>query len=459
MKKEEYEELIKIGINNGADFVEIYDENSYSKNYIFNDSKLDSINSNNIKGIGIRIIKNSNVYYSSTNNKKFENVKNLIDKLTSSFSTNKEQIKSFKLDNMIEKKQKVKMSHDSISVEEKKKILSNLDKIIRNYSELIQQVTLSFIENDKSFIIANSNGKYIKSNKIITRFLTNIYVEKNENKENEFADYATGTGYEFLENVDLNKKVLDCCKSAIKKLDAVNIKGGEMPVIIAKGFGTVIFHEACGHGLEATSVTPKISVFKDDLGKKIATDKVTLIDDGTIENGWGSNIIDDEGNNTKKNILIERGILKKFLVDEINEKKLSQKANGCCRRQNYTYAPTSRMSNTYLLPGKDTIEDMIKSIEYGVYCERMSGGSVNPATGEFNFAVETASLIEKGKVTKKIKGITLIGTSKEVLKNVEMISDDLELAGGYCGSESGMIPVTIGQPTIKISKILVGGME
>ena len=379
MKKEEYEELIKIGINNGADFVEIYDENTYSKNYIFNDSKLDSINSNNIKGIGIRIIKNNNVYYSSTNNKKFENVKNLIDKLTSSFSTNKEQIKSFKLDNMIEKKQKVKMSHDSISVEEKKKILSNLDKIIRNYSELIQQVTLSFIENDKSFIIANSNGKYIKYNKIITRFLTNIYVEKKGNKENEFTDYATGTGYEFLENVDLNKKVLDCCKSAIKKLDAVNIKGGEMPVIIAKGFGAVIFHEACGHGLEATSITPKISVFKDDLGKKIATDKVTLIDDGTIE--------------------------------------------------------------------------------YGVYCERMSGGSVNPATGEFNFAVETASLIEKGKVTKKIKGITLIGTSKEVLKNVEMISDDLELAGGYCGSESGMIPVTIGQPTIKISKILVGGME
>ncbi len=459
MKKEEYEELIKIGINNGADFVEIYDENSYSKSYIFNDSKLDSINSNNIKGIGIRVIKNGDVYYSSTNNKSFENVKEIINNLTNTFFSKGKNIKEIKLSNIKDKKQKVKMAHESINVEEKKKILSKLDKSVRKYSKLIQQVMLGFIENDKNFIIANSNGKYIQTNKVTTRFIANIYVEKDGNKENEFTDYATGTGYEFLDKIDLNKKVLDCCKSAIKKLDAVNIKGGEMPVIIAPGFGAVIFHEACGHGLEATSVAPKISVFKDDLGKKIASDKVTLIDDGTIENGWGSNLIDDEGNETEKNILIEKGILKKFLVDEINTKKLSQKANGCGRRQNYTYAPTSRMSNTYLLPGKDKIEDMVKSIEYGVYCERMSGGSVNPATGEFNFAVETASLIEKGKITKKIKGITLIGTSKEVLKNVEMISDDLELAGGYCGSKSGMIPVTIGQPTIKISKILVGGME
>ncbi len=459
MKKEEYEELIKIGINNGADFVEIYDENSYSKSYIFNDSKLDSINSNNIKGIGIRVIKNGDVYYSSTNNKSFENVKEIINNLTNTFFSKEENIKEIKLSNIKDKKQKVKMAHESINVEEKKKILSKLDKSVRKYSELIQQVMLGFIENDKTYIIANSNGKYIQTNKVTTRFIANIYVEKDGKKENEFTDYATGTGYEFLDKIDLNKKVLDCCKSAIKKLDAVNIKGGEMPVIIAPGFGAVIFHEACGHGLEATSVAPKISVFKDDLGKKIASDKVTLIDDGTIENGWGSNLIDDEGNETEKNILIEKGILKKFLVDEINTKKLSQKANGCGRRQNYTYAPTSRMSNTYLLPGKDKIEDMVKSVEYGVYCERMSGGSVNPATGEFNFAVETASLIEKGKITKKIKGITLIGTSKEVLKNVEMISDDLELAGGYCGSKSGMIPVTIGQPTIKISKILVGGME
>ena len=138
---------------------------------------------------------------------------------------------------------------------------------------------------------------------------------------------------------------------------------------------------------------------------------------------------------------------------------MGMKSNGCGRRQDYIYPPTSRMSNTYLQCGTDKIDDMIKSINYGVYCERMSGGSVNPATGEFNFAVDVARLIEKGKITKMLKGVTLIGNSKEILKNVEMVSDDLKLSGGYCGSKSGMVYVTIGQPTIKISKILVGGKE
>ena len=160
-----------------------------------------------------------------------------------------------------------------------------------------------------------------------------------------------------------------------------------------------------------------------------------------------------------KNILIENGVLKNFLVDKNNAKKMKLDSNGCGRRQSYLFAPTSRMSNTYLKPGTDTFEDMLKSIKLGVYCEKMSGGTVNPSTGDFNFAVDTARLIENGKLGKRIKGITLIGNSKDILKNVEMIADDLKLSAGYCGSKSGMIYVTIGQPTIKVSKILVGGKE
>ena len=285
-----------------------------------------------------------------------------------------------------------------------------------------------------------------------------VYAEEKDKKEREFTDYAKRCGYEILEE-DLLSRSIATAKIAIEKLDAENFKGGELPVIIAPGFGAVIFHEACGHGLEATSVAPKTSVFANDLGKKIASDKVTLIDDGTIPNAWGSNFIDDEGNTTQKNILIENGILKSFLVDELHQNKMNLLSNGCGRRENYTYAPTSRMSNTYLKPGNDTIEDMLKGITLGVYCEKMSGGTVNPATGDFNFAVDTAKLIENGKVTKRIKGITLIGNSKDILKNVEMVSSDLELGAGYCGSKSGMICVTIGQPTIKVSKILVGGKE
>ena len=248
-------------------------------------------------------------------------------------------------------------------------------------------------------------------------------------------------------------------QTAIKKLDAKDFKGGEIPVILCPGFGAVIFHEACGHGLEATAVAPHLSVFSDDLGKEIASKKVTLIDDSTIKDSWGSFTIDDEGNIPSKNILIENGKLKTYLVDQFNSKKMNMNSNGCGRRENYRYSTTSRMSNTYLAPGNDKIEDMIKSVNYGVYCESMSGGSVNPSTGDFNFSVETARLIENGKLTDYLKGVALIGNSKDILKNVEMVSDDLKLETGFCGSKSGSIPVTIGQPTIKVSKILVGGME
>ena len=266
-------------------------------------------------------------------------------------------------------------------------------------------------------------------------------------------------GYEVLDEIDLQKECLETAEEAISKLSAVEFKGGKLPVIIGNGIGALIFHEACGHGLEATQIAPNRSVFCNELGKTIASPKVTLIDDGTIENSWGGFLVDDEGNLPQKNILIENGILKNYLVDDKNSKHLKINSNGCARRQSYLYPPTSRMSNTYLAPGTDTFEEMISNIKLGVYCKRLSGGQVNAETGDFNFAVSNAILIENGHLTTQIKGITLIGNSKEILKNVDMVGSDFVLADGYCGSKSGNILVGMGQPTIKVSEILVGGRQ
>ncbi len=457
LEKKNLMELLEIISSSGCDFSEIFYENTIHKTYKVSDSKLDDISISTIKGLGMRMIKEENTYYSSTNNLEFNYLKNIAKKLSENISG--ESKFKIKLDPLAEKYPNIKISHEDFPIEEKKNILLKLDNKIRKYSKYISQVTLGFVETDREILIANSEGKYTKSKSTLTRFICQIFTEKGKVKEKCFTDKAVGKGYEFLDDTDLEKQCLDCAKIAVEKLDAVNFKGGELPVILCPGFGAVIFHEACGHGLEATSVAPKLSVFSNDLNKIIASDKVTLIDDGTLSGCWGSNLIDDEGNNTKRNILIENGKLTSFLVDKANSNKMHLESNGCGRRENYLYPPTSRMSNTFLSPGKDKISDMIESIDFGVYCEKMSGGSVNPATGEFNFAVDSAFLIEKGKITKRIKGITLIGTSKEILKNVEMIADDLLISGGYCGSKSGTIPVTIGQPTIKVSKILVGGME
>ena len=457
MEKKQLEKYLNLALQTGADFAEIYYEESKTTNYRLTDSKIDAIDTDNEKGMGIRIIKNELSYYTSTNILNDDNIVNVISKLTNKIESNKKINTS--LGQLIDKTKKVKLSHEKYNVEDKKKLLYSIDTIARNESKLVSQVLAGILEMDKTFVVANSKGKYVKSNNSWTRIVASVYAEKDEIKERESTNIAATGGYELLNQFDIEKEIKKITKIAVEKLDSKNFKGGEMPVILCPGFGAVIFHEACGHGLEATSVSPHLSVFSDDLNTKVASEKVTLIDDGTIEDSWGSFTIDDEGNNSEKNILIENGVLKEFLVDQFNSKQMKMKSNGCGRRESYRYATTSRMSNTYLAPGKDKIEDMIKSIDYGVYCESMSGGSVNPATGDFNFSVETARLIENGEIKHLLKGVALIGNSKEILKNVEMVSDDLKIEAGFCGSKSGSIPVTIGQPTIKVSKILVGGME
>lgn len=457
MTKEEFEKYLNLAMSTGADFAELYFEKNTNKVFRLLDSKLDSIENNNTIGLGIRITKDNESYYASTNKLDNENIEKTILGLLKNIK--KESPKKVLLTDFVDKRKKVKFPHDEYPVDKKKEILYKIDKIAREYSDLITQVGAGIFEFDREFTLANSSGKYISANSILTRLDVTIYAERDGEKQSEFTDFAGGLGYELFDGCDLEDIITKTSETAVLKLDSVDFKGGELPVVIAPGFGAVIFHEACGHGLEATSVAPHLSVFSDDLGKKVATSKVTLIDDGTIENAWGSFIVDDEGNEAKKNVLIEKGILKKYLVDQFNSKEMKQKSNGCGRRQDFRFSTTSRMSNTYLAPGEDKVEDMIKSIDLGVFCEKMSGGSVNPATGDFNFAVDTARLIEKGEVKHLLKGITLIGNSKDILKNVEMISDDLKISAGFCGSKSGTIPVTIGQPTIKVSKILVGGKE
>ncbi|MGL5353484.1 MAG: TldD/PmbA family protein, partial [Clostridium sp.] len=219
----------------------------------------------------------------------------------------------------------------------------------------------------------------------------------------------------------------------------------------------VIFHEACGHSLEATAVAKGNSVFTDKLGQQIASSKVTAIDDGTISNAWGSTNIDDEGNKTRKNILIENGILKSYMIDKLNGRRMGAESTGSGRRQNYKFAPTSRMTNTYIANGTDKTEDIIKSIENGLYAKKMGGGSVNPVTGEFNFAVSEGYIVKNGVIQKPVRGASLIGKGSEIRMNIDMVGDNLGRGQGMCGSSSGSIPTDVGQPLIRVKEITVGG--
>ncbi len=230
-----------------------------------------------------------------------------------------------------------------------------------------------------------------------------------------------------------------------------------MPVAIENGFGGVIFHEACGHSLEASCVALGQSQFAGKLGTQIANPKVTAIDDGTIPNAWGSINIDDEGTPGRRNVLIENGILKTYMVDRLNGRRMGMEPTGNCRRQSYQYEPTSRMTNTYIAAGEDRDEDIIASIAYGLYARKMGGGSVNPVTGQFNFAVNEGYIIRDGKICEPVRGASLIGKGSEILMNIDMVGRNVERAQGMCGASSGSIPTDVGQPLIRVSSITVGG--
>ena len=435
---------------NYVDYVEFYEEFTKSKVYNFVDSKLDDIITNNYKGLGVRLLKDDTVFYLATNKKyDFNDLKSFFYTKTEKKQLIFKDIKTYE--------DKIEVKFTDISNIEKKNFFIMIDKIIREYSNLIKQVSIKLSETTREIKILNSKSDNIKYLKYFTRLVITVIAEEKNKMVEHSMTFSNKGGLELLSNEDFPSKALEIAKTVIEKLSAKKIIGGKMPVILNNGFGAVIFHEACGHGLEAEALKNNLTVFKDDLGKKIATDKVTLIDDPTIENYYGSNLIDDEGNLTKEVKLIEKGILKSYLVDNFNGKKLSIESTSSSRRENYLYKPTSRMSNTYLLSGNDKIEDMIKSINYGIYAKEMGGGSVDPSTGNFNFYITLPYLIENGEIKDLLEPMTLVGNSKEILQNVEMVSDDLKLEAGICGASSGNIPVTIGQPTIKIKEILVGG--
>lgn len=456
MNKKTLQLLLDNIIESEVDFGEIFYENTLVKTYELIDSKLDTINSRITHGVGIRLAHNNDIVYGYTNDLKKKSLNELVSRIKNNFSNNR-LIKEVNLERLKISRDKSVIKHNDMDDNKKKEYLLNIDKLARSIDSRIVQVDTVFYESDSEVIIANTNNTYVKENRPLTRLNITIIAKDDKRQTKSSKSYGISGGYELLDEIDIKKEVVNLATSAIKKLSAKPCPSGEMPVIIGPGFGAVIFHEACGHSMEATTVSYNTSILSGKLNEKIASSKVSIIDDGTLKSKWGTTVYDDEGNKTRKNVLIKNGVLKGYLIDYLNNRKMNMEITGSGRRESYKYAPTSRMNNTYLVKGHDKIEDMIKSVKYGIYAVNMGGGSVDPVTGDFNFAVNEAYLIENGKITDMVLGGSLIGNTLDILNNVSMVSDDLSFDTGFCGSVSGNVPVTIGEPTILVSKILVGG--
>ena len=264
-------------------------------------------------------------------------------------------------------------------------------------------------------------------------------------------------GMELFDSMDAKETARNTAESAATLLHARPCPTGRMPVIVANGFGGLLFHEACGHSLEATNMADGGSEFSGRIGEQIASPKVTLVDDGRRPGAWGSLHIDDEGIPTRRNVLIENGILKGCLVDRRDGRRLGMPPTGSARRETYRFAPAARMTNTFLMPGEDDPKEMIRSVMFGLYVKNIHAGSVNPVTGEFNFHTNETFLIENGRIVCPVHDATLIGTGREILNQVEMVGTDAAMGQGFCYAGSGAIYIGAGQPTVKIGKMTVGG--
>lgn len=458
MNPQNAEKILQAGLDNGADFAELFIEETRNASVSFQDNRVETATAGISYGVGLRLLFGTDVLYASSSNDDPEHLIKLLKNLAfTRKSSNFMSIKGNYSDKSKSYFQKILKDPSSVTQDQKLPFLKRANESARKVSPKITQVTANALDVVSEIQIFNSEGVFAEDRRILSRFSVGVTASENNERFSASESPGKGAGFEFFESLQIEDLAQTAAERAILMLSAGYIQGKKMPVIMGPGFGGVIFHEACGHPLETEAIRKKASPFTGKLGEQIAHPSLTAIDEGDIDGSWGSIKIDDEGYPVEKTVLIEKGILKNYISDMVGAKEVGVRRTGSARRESFHYAPVSRMRNTYIDRGNDSFEEMLSSVKEGLYAKKMGGGSVNPATGEFNFAVEEGYIIRNGKIEEPVRGATLIGKGDEILQKISMIGKDLEITAGMCGATSGSVPVTVGQPTIKVDEILVGG--
>ena len=455
------QDVLNAALSTGGDLAELFVENTENNTVNMINGLVEKANWGIEYGCGIRIICGHNAIYAYTNRLERSNLIKVAQEAAQAAAVLKNSGK------IIEASPLSKIFWEQIhpitimpNTVAKKAIVDHLRTASESayaYDKLVTQTRCSYASVIQDVLIANSKGLWAEDRRVRTRATVSAVASSENEKQTGVRSPGASKGFEFLDSLDMAFLAKEAAHTAVTMLKADYCPGGRMPVVIDNEFGGVIFHEACAHSLEATSVAKKASVFTDRLGEQIASPLVTAIDDGTMPNEWGSVHIDDEGTPTQRKVLIEKGILKSYMVDYLNGLKMDMPSTGSSRRESYKFAPTSRMTNTYIANGESTPEEVIADTEYGLYAKKLGGGSVQPATGEFNFAVDEGYIIRNGKIAEPVRGATLIGKGAEILPLIDKVANNMAQAPGVCGSISGAVPTNVGQPMIRVKEMTVGG--
>jgi len=458
--KPQIEELLSLGKSAGADIVEIFLEKSDNISLLAEQDKISNVSPSFGIGAGIRVFLGKKDGFVSTNDLSKAGLLFALSQALGMLglemgTLNKTKFEGLKLLKDFGSKKNNWLDNSPDLKESTTKLLEST-KLLSKKNKNLQVRRASYSRSWQEVLIAATDGVFARDIRLHQTVGLNVIAIKDKNRSTSARRYGSSGNPNDLRNWDIEKSSTEINDSAQKMLHAEYVEAGQMPVVLANKFGGVIFHEACGHLLETTQLERGTSPFHDKVNEQIAHKAVSAVDEGLSDYAFGSLSMDDEGMEPQNTLLIEDGVLKKFLSDRAGSLRTGHPRTGSGRRQNFSFAAASRMRNTYIKQGNYCPNTLIESVDNGLYCKSMGGGSVGP-TGQFNFSVDEGYLIKNGKLDKPVKGATLIGEAKEILPRISMCANDLDLAAGFCGSVSGSVNVTVGQPHIKVDSITVGG--
>ena len=445
----------------GIDYADLYFQQSYYESWALEDGIVKQGNFGIDSGVGVRAISQEKTGFAYSDDISLTALK-AASKTVKAISRQgqKNKAKVLSPTNRIKSLYPSEDVLGSLSAREKVDLLKSVDQAARNADPRVSQVMVSLVGVHDNILIAAADGTLASDIRPLVRLSVSVIVEHKGQREQGTSGGGARLGYGiFLENNKANFYAEEAVRQAVLKLDAVDAPAGNMPVVLGPGWPGVLLHEAIGHGLEGDFNRKGSSAFSGRMGEKVASSVCTIVDDGTLPQRRGSLNIDDEGTPSQCTTLIENGILKGYLQDKINAKLMATHSTGNGRRQSYAHLPIPRMTNTYMLAGESDPNEIIASVEKGLYAVNFAGGQVDITSGKFVFSASEAYLIENGKITRPVRGATLIGNGPDVLTKVSMVGNDLKLDEGVgtCGKDGQSVPVGVGQPTLKVDELIVGG--
>ena len=443
----------------GADFAEVFVEDKRSTSAGLDDGRIEQVTSGRDRGAGIRVVKGDTTGFAHTADLSEAGLRAAAEAAAPAASQGGGGVRTVALTRVAPTQvNTVEQYPDSIPKAAKVDLLRRIDDAARSAGASIVQVSAGYGDSRRRILVANTDGVLAEDEQVRALVRMSVVASADTGMQTGFQSAGQTVGFEMFDAVDVEALARDAARMALTKLKARPAPSGALPVVIKQGSGGVLFHEACGHGLEADLVSKGASVYRGRTGELVASPLVTLVDDGTMSREWGAIGIDDEGHPSQYNVLIENGVLTDFMWDYLRARKEGRAQTGNGRRQSYMHLPMVRMTNTYVLNGTEEPDEIVRATDHGVYIAQLGGGSVNTATGDFVFGMTEAYLIEHGEITEPLREGNLIGNGPQVLRDIDLLGNDFAMGNpGTCGKDGQGVPVGDGQPTLRVSSMTIGG--